>query len=139
MKAIVTGVSGQDGYFMARLLLERGFSVVGLSRNKARANADFPDQPPGLEILQFEPERPGLFSDVIRKVLPTHIFNFAALANGTGMFDDSLKMSRLNGSFVVDILEAIRHSGRAEEISFCQASSSEMFGDVAETPQNEET
>lgn len=139
MRAIVTGVSGQDGYYMTRLLLAQGYSVVGLSRNVVRASAEFGDRPRGLELLQFEPERRGFFSDVVREIAPTHIFNFAALATGAGMFDDPVEMTRVNASLVVDILEAIRHSGRSESISFCQASSSEMFGDVIETPQSEET
>jgi GDPmannose 4,6-dehydratase len=67
------------------------------------------------------------------------VFNYAAKATGQGMFDAPQEISRLNGGFVLDILEAIRASPRREAIAFCQASSSEMFGNVTETPQSETT
>jgi len=55
------------------------------------------------------------------------------------MFDDPYRLTRLNGGFVIDILEALRQSDRREQTVLCQASSSEMFGRVAETPQSEST
>jgi len=140
MKAIVTGVSGQDGFYMTMLLLERGISVLGLTSNLAVANSQFAPRLPGdLSLAEFDYRRPGNFSTVVEEFEPNFIFNFAARATGQGMFDSPYEMNRLNGAFVVDILEALRNSPRRDEISFCQSSSSEMFGNVLETPQSEAT
>jgi GDPmannose 4,6-dehydratase len=140
MKAIVTGVSGQDGYYMTKLLAQRGQSVLGLTSNLAGAEAQFARQPvAGLTLAAFDYSLPGEFSRVLDEYQPDLVFNFAAKATGRGMFDSPHEMGRLNGAFVVDILEALRHSRRRTQISFCQSSSSEMFGNVLETPQSETT
>jgi GDPmannose 4,6-dehydratase len=140
MKAIVTGVSGQDGFYMTMLLLERGISVLGLTSNLPVANSQFaPRLPRHLSLAEFDYRHPGNFSAVVEEFEPNYIFNFAARATGQGMFDSPYEMNRLNGAFVVDILEALRNSPRRGEISFCQSSSSEMFGNVLETPQSEAT
>jgi GDPmannose 4,6-dehydratase len=140
MKAVVTGVSGQDGFYMAQLLAREGISVLGLSSNLARASAEFAQQPvSGLTLAAFDYSLPGAFSEVVNEFEPDLVFNFAAKATGQGMFDSPQEMSRLNGTFVLDILEALRHSKRGQQISFCQSSSSEMFGNVTETPQSETT
>jgi GDPmannose 4,6-dehydratase len=140
MKAIVTGVSGQDGFYMATLLAERGMSVLGLTSNMAQATTQFADlRIADLDLAAFDYERPGNFSQVLDDYRPDLVFNFAAKATGRGMFESPQEMSRLNGSFVVDILEALRNSDRRDKISFCQSSSSEMFGNVVETPQSETT
>jgi GDPmannose 4,6-dehydratase len=139
MKAIVTGVTGQDGYYMARLLLARGYAVVGLTRDLAQARAHFADAPGGLRLVGFDYANAGEFGRQLPLDDVDLIFNFAARATGQGMFDAPFEIARLNGFFVVDILEAIRHSGRGAALGFCQASSSEMFGNVTETPQSERT
>ena len=140
MKAIVTGIAGQDGYYMAMLLQQRGIDVLGLTTNIEGAVAQF-DQAlfPKLRLIPFDYSQPGIFAGVAEDYKPDMIFNFAAKATGQGMFDSPFEMNRLNGTFVLDILEAIRESDRREDISFCQASSSEMFGHVEETPQVETT
>ncbi len=139
-KAVVTGVSGQDGYFMGLLLQARGIEVIGLARDPASCKAQF--DVAGFERFTFEAfdyARPDAFSDVVRRHQPDLVFNFAAKATGQGMFDAPAEMARLNGTFVLDILEAIRTSPDRERIGFCQASSSEMFGAAVETPQSERT
>lgn len=78
-------------------------------------------------------------AEVVARVAPDFIFNLASFATGGGMFDEPHAMARLNGVFVLEILEAIRHSPRRADIAFVQASSSEMFGDVSEMPQSETT
>jgi GDPmannose 4,6-dehydratase len=140
MKAIVTGISGQDGFYMTMLLAQRGISVLGLTSDAAHAAAQFAQQPvAGLAITAFDYAQPGNFSRVLHDYEPNFVFNFAAKATGQGMFDSPYEMSRLNGAFVVDILEALRTSQRRDEILFCQSSSSEMFGNVLDTPQSETT
>ena len=140
MKAVVTGISGQDGYYMAQKLMGEGIEVIGLTSDMQKAALDYADISHELVSLrEFDFETPGQFDDILEEFEPSYIFNFAAKASGQGMFDMPYLVNRLNGVFVVDILDAIRQSSRADEIVFCQASSSEMFGNVTETPQNELT
>ncbi len=139
MKAIVTGIAGQDGYYMARYLLAEGYSVTGLTRDVEAARKEFAGVDGSLECIQFDYSTVGEFGRLLASADVDLIFNFAAKATGQGMFDAPLEISRLNGGFVLEILEAIRSSGRRESLAFCQASSSEMFGNVAQTPQTEAT
>lgn len=138
--AIVTGVTGQDGYYMTHKLLSNGYEVLGLTTNLQRAQAHFASKKSeSLHLLEFNYKLTGEFTKVLDDYQPTVIFNFAAKATGQGMFGTPYEISRLNGGFVLDILEAIRQSQRHRDIVFCQASSSEMFGDVTEIPQTEVT
>ncbi len=139
MIALITGISGQDGWYLARQLKAQGHRVVGLGRDAATAARAFDgwDNPP--EIMGFDYAVPGAAADVIEAVRPDWIFNLASFATGQGMFDQPQAMARLNGVFVLDLLEAIRNSPRRDAITLVQASSSEMFGDVREMPQDEET
>jgi len=140
MKAIITGITGQDGYYMMEKVLSEGFHVLGLTSNLHQAQATFEQQIGGqFELAEFDYVTSGEFRNVVEDFRPNYIFNFAAKATGQGMFDDPRNLSRLNGEFVVDILEALRQSSRRKEIILCQASSSEMYGDVDETPQTEQT
>ena len=140
MRAIVVGISGQDGYHMAELLCAKGISVLGLTSNLDRANRQLLGfKAEGLILQAFDYSEVGGFSRVVELFRPDLVFNFAAKATGQGMFDMPYEISRLNGAFIIDILEAIRTSERRAVITFCQASSSEMFGNVAEAPQSEIT
>jgi GDPmannose 4,6-dehydratase len=140
MRAIVTGVSGQDGYYMTRRLQRAHFEVLGLTSNIARARAEFDD---GLgecpRLVEFDYGRAGAINRIVEEYRPHRVFNFASKATGQGMFDAPYEIGRLNGGFVLDLLEALRRSPRREEIVLCQASSSEMYGDVSEAPQAELT
>jgi len=140
MKAIVTGVTGQDGYYMVQQLLREGFEVLGLTSNLPLAQNHFvSNHTEPLCLAEFNYMLAGGFSKVVEDYEPNFIFNFAAKATGQGMFDAPYEINRLNGGFVIDILEALRQSRRREEIVFCQSSSSEMYGNVTEMPQSEET
>lgn len=140
MKAIVTGISGQDGYYMAQLLLRKGISVIGLSRDPESSWQQFSlPQFAGLELERFDYNDKSSFDLIFQKHQPEFVFNLAAKATGQGMFDAPFEMIRLNGTFVLDILESIRNSPHPERTTFCQASSSEMFGNVQVSPQNEST
>ncbi len=139
MIALITGISGQDGWYLARQLQAEGHHVVGLSRDAeaaARAFAGW-ECPPA--IHSFDYAVPMAVAPVIEVVQPDWVFNLASFATGQGMFDQPQAMARLNGFFVLDLLEAIRASPRHEAITLVQASSSEMFGDVREMPQDEDT
>lgn len=137
-RALVSGIAGQDGHYMARLLLARGFEVVGLTSRADAADAiraEFAGA--AVEVIAFDFAVPNAVAAVIESVRPALIFNFAAKATGQGMFDDPVAMTRINGVFPTEILEAIRRVDPT--IGFCQASSAEMYGEVAEMPQNERT
>lgn len=137
--ALITGISGQDGWYLARQLISEGHRVVGLSRDAAAAAEAFQGWDVLPEILGFDYSVPGAVTDVIETVRPDWVFNLASFATGQGMFDQPRAMARLNGFFVLDLLEAIRNSPRRDGITLVQASSSEMFGDVLEMPQDEDT
>jgi len=140
VKAIITGVSGQDGYFMTELLLSKGYEVLGLSSNLHQAESHFVDNRfEHLRLAEFNYKLTGEFARILEEFQPNLIFNFAAKSTGQGMFDAPYEISRLNGGFVIDILESLRQYRRREDVVFCQASSSEMYGNVTETPQSEET
>lgn len=128
---------------MASRLLNQGVQVLGLSQDPKKARKLLPDPfPPGFELARLDisaSDVPGCIAEHIQSFRPDLIFNFAARATGAGMFEAPTDMSRLNGMFVLDILEAIRNSTRHAEIRFVQASSSEMFGSVETIPQDERT
>ncbi len=142
-RALITGISGQDGWWMASRLLNQGNQVLGLSQDPYSALKRLPESlPSGFTIARLDvsaPDVPDCIAEHIDRFKPHLIFNFAARATGTGMFEAPTDMSRLNGTFVLDILEAIRNSERCEEIRFVQASSSEMFGSAETMPQDEYT
>ena len=78
-----------------------------------------------------------LMIEIIEKYRPNEIYNFAGYSSGSGMFDDAINMGEINGLAISRILEAIRRVDSS--IRFCQASSSEMFGNAYSSPQSEET
>jgi len=132
--AIITGVSGQDGWHLAELLLAHGYRVVGTTRDVAAAARLVH---PSVELLRWDLRNETIILDVIRSVRPTEIYNFAAYASGSGMFEDPIGIGDINGLAVSRMLEAIRTVDPS--IRFCQASSSELFGDPFEGPQSETT
>jgi GDPmannose 4,6-dehydratase len=133
--ALVTGVSGQDGSHLAELLLGRGYRVVGTTRDAARA------LPAGLgervELVAVDMLDGRRMAEVLARHRPDEVYNLAACTSGEGQFDDAVEIGRVNGLAVSVLLEAIRQVD--PRIRFCQASSSEMFGDTTESPQSEET
>jgi GDPmannose 4,6-dehydratase len=92
---------------------------------------------PQLELRTFDYATPGAIGPVIAEIRPHLIFNMAALSTEQGMFERHAEIARLNGMFVLELLEAVRVSGQAREISMVQASSSEIFGSPDHAPQDE--
>ena len=128
--AVVTGVSGQDGSLAAELLLGRGYRVLGLGRTS-------PTVLDGVEFIHGDVADAGRVEEILKVHRPDEFYNFAALTSGAGMFDSPSRMGEVNGLAVTHILEAIRQF--SPHTRFCQASSSEMFGDVSSSPQSETT
>jgi len=139
--ALLTGVAGQDGSYLAELLLARGYRVVGAVRDTERAAATLAAlQIQGVELLALDLRDSGAqaaMQALLASVRPHEVYNLAAFASGAGMFDDPLGMAEVNGLAVARWLEAIRAVDPA--IRFCQASSSELFGDALSSPQHEAT
>jgi GDPmannose 4,6-dehydratase len=136
-RALVFGATGQDGTYTVRLLLKKGYSVVGTTRDKVAFFSGSSGLEKGAELRQADLGNATDIMRLIRDVQPAEIYNFAAFSTGVGMFDLPLSMGDINGLAVVRILEAMRlHAPTAK---FCQASSSEMLRGCRESPQNEGT
>jgi GDPmannose 4,6-dehydratase len=134
--ALVTGVSGQDGAFMAGHLLERGYRVFGGSRDVDKAKAALPSTlREKVEMLSWDMSDLSGMKELLAQLCPSEIYNFAANSTGSGMYDDPLAMSDINGIAVTRLLEAIKTVN--PKMRLCQASSREIFGEAQETPQTE--
>jgi GDPmannose 4,6-dehydratase len=136
--ALITGITGQDGSYLAELLLAKGYRVIGTSRNIAKAVRLLPASLAGqVELVQWDMLDQRAISNVLSHYRPGEIYNFGAYSSGSGMFDEPVDIGEVNGLAVARMLEAIRTVD--PEICFCQASSSEIFGAAADSPQSEET
>lgn len=136
--ALVFGISGQDGSYIAELLCAKGYRVAGTARDPARAQARLGALTGGpVNIHEVDLRDSAAVAALIGRLEPDEIYNFAAFSTGSGMYEDPVEMGDVNGLAVVRILEAIRSTGRP--IRFCQASSSEMFRATEESPQREST
>jgi GDPmannose 4,6-dehydratase len=132
--ALITGIAGQDGSYLAELLLEKGFNVIGTVLEPE--NTILPETIDGrVTITALDLCKADSVRNVIREFSIDQVYNFAAHSSGEGMFDQPEQIGDINGLAVTRILEAIRQTEK--EVHFCQASSSEMFGYPRETPQTE--
>jgi GDPmannose 4,6-dehydratase len=136
--ALITGINGQDGSYLAELLLEQGYRVVGLIRpggtgRCSRIEAIRRD----LEIIEASLLDESYLRKVIEQFRPREIYNLAARASSSQLFSEPVLTGDFNGLAVVRILEAIRITDT--RIRFCQASSSELFGNALHFPQSEST
>jgi GDPmannose 4,6-dehydratase len=138
--ALITGVTGQDGAYLARLLLEKGYRVYGSLRRSSSPNNW------RLEYLGIREDIIPVLMDlsefsnilrVIQKVQPDEVYNLAAQSFVAASFDQPIYTADVTGTAVARLLEAVRVA--APEARFYQASTSEMFGKVQETPQRETT
>ncbi len=129
MKAIIFGITGQDGSYLAELLLEKGYEVVGITRRVSVSTLNRINHIlPKIKIVEGDITDAFSVSNVIKEEAPDEIYNLAAQSHvGTSFKQPSLTWDVTAGG-VLNILEAIRYSGRKDDIKFYQASSSEMFG-----------
>lgn len=136
--ALITGINGQDGSYLAELLLERGYRVVGLMRPDAATRQQRIDHlRQRIELVYASLLDEAHLRQVIGQCRPNEVYNFAARASSSQLFADPVLTGDFNGLAVVRLLEAIRAVDTT--IRFCQASSSEMFGEAAQSPQDEST
>ncbi|WP_129645549.1 GDP-mannose 4,6-dehydratase [Peristeroidobacter agariperforans] len=137
-RALVTGINGQDGSYLAELLLERGYEVLGLVREDAGDRLGRIQHIRNrLEIVAGSLLDDALLRRLLAERRPNEIYNCAARASSSQLLTDPTLTAEYNGLAVVRLLEAIRAVDPS--IRFCQASSSEMFGAATQSPQNELT
>ncbi len=146
-KALITGVTGQDGSYLAELLLAKGYEVHGIKRRTSLFNTDRIDH---LYVDPHEGDRKfilhhGDLTDssslirIIQQVQPDEIYNLAAQSHVAVSFEEPEYTANSDGIGALRILEAIRILGLEKRTKFYQASTSELYGLVQETPQRETT
>ena len=140
--ALITGITGQDGSYLAELLLEKGYDVHGIIR---RSSVDYRER---IAHIEGQPNFHLHYADlgdsmsilnVVSKVKPTEIYNLAAQSHVQVSFDSPEFTADVDAIGVLRILEAVRVCGLASTCSIYQASTSELYGRVEEVPQNENT
>ena len=144
-RALITGITGQDGSFLTELLLEKGYEVYGIIRRSSSFNTDRIDhlyQDPHetgtrLRLVYGDLNDSSSLNTLIRQIRPDEIYNLGAQSHVRVSFDVPEYTGEVTGLGTVRLLEAIREAGITPK--FYQASSSELYGKVVETPQKETT
>ena len=137
-RALITGVTGQDGSYLAELLLDKGYEVVGMVRRSSAESFERVQHLTGrITLRQADLLDQLSLINLLREVQPREVYNLAAQSFIPTSFSQPLLTGEFTALGVTRLLEAIRLVDRS--IRFYQASSSEMFGKVRETPQNERT
>lgn len=141
-KALITGVTGQDGSYLAEFLLEKGYEVHGMIR---RSSVDFRER---IAHLEGHPNFHLHYGDmgdsmsivqVVSQVRPDEIYNLAAQSHVQVSFDSPEFTANIDANGVLRVLEAVRLCGLSDTCRIYQASTSELYGKVVEVPQNENT
>src|SRR6202047_5638946 len=137
-KALVTGITGQDGSYLAELLLDKGYEVHGMVRRASTEKFDRIEHiRDRLTLHQGDLLDQRSLVDALRASKPTEIYNLAAMSFGAVSWIQPTLTAEFTGVGVTRMLEAMREA--SPEARFYQASSSEMFGKVLEVPQTEKT
>lgn len=136
--ALITGVTGQDGYYLSRFLLQKGYRVVGLVLPQRQSNlAKLGSLVNKLEIYAIDMTDSKVLSGLLAQVKPQEIYNLAAPSFVPDSWNDPLGTLNLVAGTATQLLTAVRQAGLSTR--FYQASSSEMFGQVERSPQDENT
>jgi GDPmannose 4,6-dehydratase len=146
-RALITGVTGQDGSYLAEFLLNKGYEVHGLKRRSSSFNTQRVDhlyEDPHIESPRFHLHYGDLTDStnlirLIQEVRPQEIYNLAAQSHVMVSFETPEYTANADAIGTLRLLEAIRILGLTNEVKFYQASTSELYGKVAETPQRETT
>lgn len=142
MKAFITGITGQDGSYLAELLLNKGYEVYGIIRRTSNFPTTRIDHiHKDLNLYYGDVTDSSCLSRIIRKILPDEIYNLAAQSHVKVSFQEPVYTSNSVSIGTLNILEIVRDikEDLNKSIKFYQASSSEMFGKVQDTPQKETT
>jgi GDPmannose 4,6-dehydratase len=140
--ALITGVTGQDGAYLAQLLLEKGYAVYGTYRRTSSVNfwrlQELGIQEhPNLQMVEFDLTDLGTCISLVQRIRPAEIYNLAAQSFVGVSFDQPTTTAQITGLGALNLLESIRLV--SPETRFYQASTSEMFGKVQAVPQTENT
>ena len=146
-KALVTGITGQDGSYLAELLLEKGYEVHGIIRRSSSFNTgriehlfqDVHEENRKLILHYGDLSDASCLEKIIDKTEPDELYNLGAQSHVRVSFDEPIYTSDIVGMGTLRLLEAIKNVGAAKAIRFYQASSSEMYGKVQHVPQSERT
>ena len=146
-KALITGITGQDGSYLAELLLDKGYQVHGIKRKSSLFNTERVDhlyQDPHEKPLNFILHYGDLTDSsniirIIQEVQPDEIYNLGAMSHVKVSFDMPEYAANADGVGTLRILEAVRLLGLADKVKIYQASTSELYGLVQEIPQTEKT
>jgi len=146
-KALITGITGQDGSYLAEFLLEKGYEVHGIKRRTSLFNTDRIDhlyKDPHEENVNFFLHYGDMtdsmnLTRIIQEVQPDEIYNLAAQSHVAVSFEEPEYTANADGIGTLRILEAVRLLGLTEKTKIYQASTSELYGLVQEVPQNEKT
>ena len=145
--ALITGITGQDGSYLAEFLLEKGYKVHGIKRRSSLFNTDRIDhlyQDPHEENVNFFLHYGDMtdsmnLTRIIQEVQPDEIYNLAAMSHVAVSFETPEYVANADGTGTLRILEAVKLLGLTKKTRIYQASTSELFGKVQETPQTETT
>ena len=144
--ALITGITGQDGAYLAEFLLEKNYIIHGIKRRSSSFNTERIDHlfqersKKATFFLHYGDLSDGLnITRLIRDIKPDEIYNLAAMSHVRVSFDTPEYTANIDGLGTLRILEAVRLLGLEKTIKIYQASTSELYGKVQETPQNEKT
>jgi len=147
-KALITGVTGQDGAYLAEFLLKRGYKVHGVKRRTSLENNDriqhltkspIEKDLGGLILHNGDMTDSSSLLEIMKYAKPDEIYNLAAQSDVGTSFDQPEWTANVNAIGTLRLLEAIRNLGLENKTRFYQASTSELFGNVSQEPQNEKT
>ncbi|MBO1905778.1 GDP-mannose 4,6-dehydratase [Microvirga sp. 3-52] len=146
-RALITGITGQDGSYLTELLLEKGYEVHGIIRRSSSFNTgriihlfkDIHDSDARVILHYGELTDGSRLEKLIEQIQPQEVYNLGAQSHVRVSFDEPVYTADVVGLGTLRMLEAIRNIGATQQIRFYQASSSEMYGEVAEVPQRETT
>ena len=143
-KALITGITGQDGSYLAELLLEKGYQLWGIMRRSSSFHTGRidhlykdPHEQPRLRLVYGDLTDGNNLSTIINEIKPDEVYNLGAQSHVRVSFDMPIYTADVDALGTLRLLEAIRSSNKPAK--FYQASSSEMYGKVVETPQTEKT
>lgn len=142
-KALITGITGQDGAYLSEFLLKKGYQVHGIQRRSSSSNTSRIDHLLGhnndLELHYADLSDSMSLVRIIQNIQPDEIYNLGAQSHVAVSFESPEYTADTVGLGALRLLDAIRISGLVKKTRFYQASTSELYGDVRETPQNELT
>ena len=141
-RALITGIDGQDGRYLAELLVDKGYETFGMIRGQNNPRGQIVmDEIPAVELIEGDLQDLSSLIAVVEQVQPDEVYNLGAVSFVALSFRQPELTADITGLGMLRMLEAIRLVGGTQDnqMRFYQASSSEMFGKVRQTPQNEET